>query len=35
VIDVCRITDRRIAEYWGGPDRFAVLAQAGGLDRLA
>jgi predicted SnoaL-like aldol condensation-catalyzing enzyme len=34
VIDGCRITDRRIAEHWGVPDRFAGLAQAGVLDRL-
>jgi hypothetical protein len=26
VIDGCRNTDGRIAEYWGVPDRFAVLA---------
>jgi len=35
VIDVCRIADGRIAEHWGVPDRFAMLAQAGILDRLA
>jgi len=35
VIDVCRIKDGRIAEHWGVPDRFALLAQTGVLDRLA
>jgi predicted ester cyclase len=35
VIDVCRVVDGRIAEHWGVPDRFAVLAQTGVLDRLA
>jgi predicted ester cyclase len=35
VIDVCRIVDGRIAEHWGVPDRFAMLAQTGVLDRLA
>jgi predicted ester cyclase len=35
VIDVCRIADGRIAEHWGVPDRFAVLAQTGVLERLA
>jgi predicted ester cyclase len=35
VIDVCRIADGRIAEHWGVPDRFAVLAQTGVLARLA
>ena len=35
VIDVCRIVDGRIAEHWGVPDRFAMMAQAGVLDRLA
>ena len=35
VIDVARIADGRIAEHWGVPDRFAVLAQTGVLDRLA
>lgn len=34
VIDVCRIADGRIVEHWGVPDRFAMLAQAGVLDRL-
>jgi predicted ester cyclase len=35
VIDVARIVDRRIVEHWGVPDRFAMLAQSGVLDRLA
>jgi len=35
VIDVARIADGRIAEHWGVPDRFAMLAQTGVLDRLA
>lgn len=34
VIDVARIDGGRIAEHWGVPDRFAVLAQTGVLDRL-
>ena len=35
VIDVARVVDGRITEHWGVPDRFAMLAQAGVLDRLA
>ena len=35
VIDVARIAGGRIAEHWGVPDRFAVLAQTGVLDRLS
>jgi predicted ester cyclase len=35
VIDVARVVDHRIVEHWGVPDRFAVLAQTGVLDRLA
>jgi predicted ester cyclase len=35
VIDVCRLSDGRIAEHWGVPDRFAMLSQTGVLDRLA
>ena len=35
VVDVARIVDGRIVEHWGVPDRFAVLAQTGVLDRLA
>ncbi len=35
VFDMARIVDGRIVEHWGVPDRFAVLAQAGVLDRLA
>lgn len=35
VIDVARVADGRITEHWGVPDRFAMLAQTGVLDRLA
>src|SRR3954470_13781426 len=35
VIDGARIVDGRIVEHWGGPDRFAVLAQPGILARLS
>ena len=35
VIDVARVTKGRITEHWGVPDRFAMLAQTGILDRLA
>jgi len=35
VFDQARIADGRIAEHWGVPDRFALLAQTGLLDRLA
>lgn len=35
VIDVARVADGRIVEHWGVPDRFAMLAQTGILDRLA
>lgn len=35
VIDVARVVDGRIVEHWGVPDRFALLAQTGVLDRLA
>lgn len=35
VIDVARVVDGRITEHWGVPDRFAMLAQTGVLDRLA
>lgn len=34
VIDVLRVVDDRIVEHWGVPDRFALLAQTGVLDRL-
>jgi predicted SnoaL-like aldol condensation-catalyzing enzyme len=33
-MDVCRFKDGQIVEHWGVPDRFAVLAQTGALDRL-
>ena len=35
VFDQARIADGRIAEHWGVPDRFALLAQTGLLARLA
>jgi predicted ester cyclase len=35
VFDQVRIADGRIAEHWGVPDRFALLAQTGLLGRLA
>jgi predicted ester cyclase len=35
VFDQVRIAGGRIAEHWGVPDRFALLAQTGLLDRLA
>ncbi len=35
VIDVARVVEGRIVEHWGVPDRFAMLAQTGALDRLA
>ena len=34
VVDIARVVDGRIVEHWGVPDRFAVLAQTGVLDRL-
>lgn len=34
VLDVARVVDGRIVEHWGVPDRFAILAQTGVLDRL-
>lgn len=34
VIDVARIAGDRIVEHWGVPDRFALLAQTGRLERL-
>jgi predicted ester cyclase len=35
VVDIARIVDGRIVEHWGVPDRFALLAQTGILNRLA
>lgn len=34
VIDVARVIDGRILEHWGVPDRFAILAHTGVLERL-
>lgn len=34
VIDISRFEDGRIAEHWGVPDRFALMAQTGALKRL-
>jgi predicted ester cyclase len=33
VIDVATVRDGRIVEHWGVPDRFAILAQTGQLER--
>ena len=35
VFDQVRVVDGRIVEHWGVPDRFALLAQTGVLNRLA
>jgi predicted ester cyclase len=35
VFDQIRVAGGRIAEHWGVPDRFALLAQTGLLARLA
>jgi predicted ester cyclase len=34
VVDIARVVDGRIVEHWGVPDRFALLAQTGVLNRL-
>ncbi|MDQ3461518.1 MAG: ester cyclase [Actinomycetota bacterium] len=34
VVDIVRVVDGQIVEHWGGPDRFALLAQTGVLARL-
>ena len=34
VMDVARVRDGRVVEHWGVPDRFAMLAQTGVLDRV-
>ena len=35
VIDVATVRHGRIVEHWGVPDRFAILAQTGQLERPA
>jgi predicted ester cyclase len=35
VVDIARVVGGLIVEHWGVPDRFALLAQTGVLDRLA
>ena len=35
VFGLARVADGQIIEHWGVPDRFALLAQTGMLDRLA
>ncbi|MEJ7651670.1 MAG: ester cyclase [Nakamurella sp.] len=35
VVDIARILDGRIVEHWGVPDRFAILAQTGVLERVS
>jgi predicted ester cyclase len=34
IFELARVVDGRIVEHWGCPDRFALLAQTGGLARL-
>jgi predicted ester cyclase len=34
VVAIARVVGGRIVEHWGVPDRFALLAQTGVLDRL-
>jgi len=34
LFEVARVVNGRIVEHWGCPDRFALLAQTGGLARL-
>jgi predicted ester cyclase len=34
LFEMARVVDGRIIEHWGCPDRFALLAQTGVLDRL-
>ncbi len=31
VIDIIRFKDGKIVDHWGGPDRFAIMAQIGAL----
>lgn len=34
LFEMARVVDGRIVEHWGCPDRFALLAQTGVLERL-
>ncbi|MEU4197636.1 ester cyclase [Kribbella sp. NPDC026611] len=34
LFEVARVVDGKVVEHWGCPDRFALLAQTGGLARL-
>ncbi|MER7245303.1 ester cyclase [Kribbella sp. NPDC000426] len=34
LFEMARVVDGQIVEHWGCPDRFALLAQTGGLARL-
>jgi predicted ester cyclase len=34
VFDLARVANGQIIDHWGVPDRFALLAQTGVLDRL-
>ena len=34
LFEMARVVDGQIVEHWGCPDRFALLAQTGVLDRL-
>jgi predicted ester cyclase len=34
LFEVARVVNGQIVEHWGCPDRFALLAQTGGLARL-
>lgn len=34
IVDIARVRDGKLVEHWGVPDRFALLAQTGVLNRL-
>jgi predicted ester cyclase len=34
MVDIARVRDGRVVEHWGVPDRFALLAQTGLLERI-